>query len=37
MAVWVGMIITVTAEAHIMLGDDVGRVMKGIHGVAGPA
>ena len=37
MAVWIGMIITVTAEAHLMLGDNVGSVMKAIHGAAGPA
>ena len=36
MAVWVAMIVTITAEAHIMLGDNVGHVMKMLHGVAGP-
>jgi hypothetical protein len=37
MAVWIAMIITVTAEAHLMFGDNVGHVMKAIHGVAGPS
>lgn len=37
MAIWVAMIATVTAEAHIMLGDDIGNVMKAIHGATGPA
>ena len=36
MAVWVAAIVTVTAESHVMLGDNVGHVMKAIHGVAGP-
>lgn len=35
MAVWLFMIMTVTAEAHIMLGDNVGHVMKSIHGATG--
>ena len=36
LAVWVAMLVTLVAESHILLGDSLGHVMKGLHGVAGP-
>lgn len=37
MAVWIAMLVTITVEAQVMLGDSVGHVMKAIHHAAGPA
>jgi hypothetical protein len=36
MALWIAMIVCLTAEAHLLLGDSLGHVMKAIHGAAGP-
>ena len=36
MAVWIAMLITLTVEAHVLLGDNLGHVLKAIHGAAGP-
>jgi len=32
LSAWIGLVIVLTAEAHIMLGDNVGHVMKAIFG-----
>ncbi|RMD40409.1 hypothetical protein DV735_g4720, partial [Chaetothyriales sp. CBS 134920] len=36
LAVWLAMLLTLTIEAHVLLGESLGEVLKGIHGVAGP-
>ncbi|EXJ80618.1 hypothetical protein A1O3_06902 [Capronia epimyces CBS 606.96] len=36
MAAWILFTTVLVAEAHIMFGDQLGGIMKGIHGVAGP-
>jgi hypothetical protein len=36
MAVWTLAIVVLAAEFEVLLGDSLGHVLKGIHGVAGP-
>ncbi|RMZ74745.1 hypothetical protein DV737_g5782, partial [Chaetothyriales sp. CBS 132003] len=36
LSVWIAMLLTLTIEAHVLLGESLGQVLKGVHGAAGP-
>ncbi|RMZ88271.1 hypothetical protein DV736_g4501, partial [Chaetothyriales sp. CBS 134916] len=36
LSVWIAMLLTLTIEAHILLSESLGQVLRGVHGAAAP-